>query len=210
MVACALVLAASTLSLGACDGHERALDALSPDDSVGTLREMKASVATEPGAVPEMYTYRALFAGMRRDALEQQAPTDPRSTPPTCTPDSTRTFPAGSRRCEWDTRFARDSAVAHVIAVYATERGIDVAHDITILRPLPLDVDGMRLAGAIADAFERQTSILDRREQRVDRGSAYFRLTHTGPKPRFIAEITLAQKGGREQLTVHLSHVAAR
>ncbi len=77
-------------------------------------------------------------------------------------------------------------------------------------RDLPLDVDGLRLARALATAFETQTSVLDRRDETFEGHTAHIRVGAVSSSRRQnFAEITVEQKGGREQLTVRLSRSLA-
>jgi len=90
-----------------------------------------------------------------------------------------------------------------------TQAGRPMCDDDTS-RDLPLDVDGLRLARTIATAFERQTSVLDRRDESFEGHTAHIRVGATSSSRRQnFAEVTVEQKGGREQLTVKLSRSAA-
>lgn len=201
----ATVLGSAWVATG-CRGGDSDIEPLSPLDSAATTREVAASLAGYVASGSQSYTFRELYAGMRRAELERRARAEP-SPPPECAADTTRGAPARQERCSFDTRFRRDSAPAHVEVVYVPERGGELARDITVSRQLPLDVNGLRLARALADAFERQTSVLDRRDESFDRSSAHIRVGSTSAARQNFAEVSVEMKGGRELLTVRLARI---
>jgi hypothetical protein len=183
-------------------------ESLSPQDSIATAREADASLAGDVAdAAAQSYSYRELHAGMTRSALERRAPVDEQAGKPVCDviPPS-RTTPAVQRHCVFEARFPRDDSRAHVEATYVREHGTEVAREIIVSRDLPLDVDGLRLARALATAFERQTSVLDQRDESFGRNAAHIRVgAMSSTRRQNFAEVTVEQRGGRERLTVRLS-----
>jgi hypothetical protein len=195
--------------LAACDdGRPRDDEPLSAQDSLATARETAASLAGGVSGT-QAYTYRALYAGMSRAALEDRAPSRT-SREIQCAPDTTRGALPRQRRCTFDTHFPRDDAPAHVEVSYVPARAGEVATEIVVSRELPLDVDGLRLARALAGEFERQTSVLDRREESFDRHSAHIRVGATSAARLNFAEVTVEKRAGRDLLTVRLTRAPAR
>ncbi|HEX7979963.1 MAG TPA: hypothetical protein VF461_15245 [Gemmatimonadaceae bacterium] len=187
-------------------------ESLSPQDSVATAREAAASLAGDHAdAAAQAYSYRELYAGMPRSVLEKRAPADESAGKIECDDVApTRAMPMPQRHCVFDARFRRDDSPAHVEVTYAKERGVEVAHEIIVSRDLPLDVDGLRLARALASAFEAQTSVLDRREESFEGHTAHIRVgAMSSSRRQNFAEVTVEQKGGRERLTVRLSRSLA-
>ena len=217
-----LLLAAlvGTVAGTGCRGGNQDEEPLSPQDSIATAREASESLAGDVAdAAVQAYSYRELYAGMSRRALETRAPADERAGKPTCEdvpePASKAHTPTLhsaplQRHCEFDARFRRDGSSAHVEVTYAREHGGEVAREIIVSRDLPLDVDGLRLARTIASAFERQTSVLDRREETFEGHTAHIRVgAMSSTRRQNFAEVTVEQKGGRERLTVRLSRSVA-
>lgn len=195
--------------LSGCNADVQEREPLSPGDSVATAREAAASLAGNVAPGAQTYSYRELYAGMTRRALEQRAPVDS-ATGMRCEPDTTRGAAPRQTHCAFDTRFPRDEAPAHVEVIYVPERGGEVARDITVSRALPLDVDGPLLARALATAFEKQTTFLDRREESFGKHSAHIRVGATSAARLNYAEVMVEMKAGREQVTVHLTRMVAR
>ena len=186
---------------------------LSPQDSIATAREAAASFSGDvaPDAAARSYSYRELYAGMPRSVLEKRAPADVNAGKMSCDdiPPS-RAMPTPQRHCVYDARFRRDDSAAHVEVTYAKEHGVEVAHEIIVSRDLPLDVDGLRLARALASAFEAQTSVLDRRDESFEGRTAHIRVgAMSSSRRQNFAEITVEQRAGRDRLTVRLSRSVA-
>jgi hypothetical protein len=195
-----------------CRGGIQDEEPLSPQDSIATAREAAASLNGDVAdAAAQSYSYRGLYAGMPRGALEKRAPADGGAGKTTCDDVApSRTAPAPQRHCVFDARFRRDGSPAHIEVTYAREKGVEVAREIVVSRDLPLDVDGLRLARALASAFEAQTSVLDRRDESFEGHTAHIRVGAVSSSRRQnFAEVTVEQKGGREQLTVRLSRSLA-
>ena len=110
--------------------------------------------------------------------------------------------------CAYDAVLAPDSAALHVDVVYAAPSPAQAertAREITITRDLPLDVDGVRLAQTLADAFERQTALFDRREASYGPHLARVQMgTVNGAHLNYV-DITVTWHVGREQLVVKMS-----
>ena len=192
----------AAVSVTACGG-DGTDEPLSAQDSVATANEIRASLAGRGGE--QTYTYRGVYAGMSRSALEQRAPMDSSSVAPSCDGEPSRADAGTPRRCEFDALFRRDRASAHVEVSYVKERGGETVGDLTVARDLPLDVDGLRLARAIASAFERQTSVLDHREESFTPRGAHIRVGATSGARQNYAEVTVEERRGRQRLIVHLS-----
>lgn len=167
------------------------------DDTGGTDRELRASLAGGEAAGGRSYSYRGMHAGMARDSLERRLA--PRAQPPVCHPSAEA---AEEMVCAYDARTGPDSGEVHVEATYAGRLG---AREIVVTRQLPLDVDGVRAARELAAAFERQTSLLDRRDASFGHHEAQVRMgTASAANPNFV-DLTLAPRLGREILTVRMS-----
>ena len=202
------------LSLTACqkpaDDDPKQGTLTSAPDSVATMREISASITGDAPPGRQSYAYRSLYAGMVREKLERAAPAMSPSPG-----DSTRCQPSPKAPvellCTYDVTLAPDSAAARIEITYAAElsHGIRSAREITVTRQLPLDVDGVRLAAALADAFERQTALLDSRDASYGHHQAHVRMgTLNATRPNF-AEVTVSPRLGRDVLVVKLSHGVA-
>ena len=221
-----LVLLLSILLPG-CEGSANRDETRLPlQDSVATAREVAASLEEAAAASSQEYTYRRLHAGMSRAELEARVVPDVPSHGESCAADSVHTR---ELVCDMDVRTAPDSMVAHIHVVYASEdapatlltsrvsrptpndgaRSGLTAREITVSRALPLDVDGVSVAKALADAFERQTRLLDRREASYGHQQAIVRVGSMSSGRQNFAEVTVVTKGGREVLTVRLSRSPA-
>lgn len=172
-------------------------------DTVATTREAEASLAGEGAPGAQTYAYRGLYAGMTRARLEKAiGVTAPDSA---CHTASSRGH--DDLVCSYAAALGpRHDRVAIEATYNAAAKGADaVARIITVVRELPLDVDGVRLAQLLADAFERQTSLLDKRDAEYGRHMANVRMgTLRGARENY-ADVTIQFKNGREILTVRLS-----
>lgn len=198
----------SLLILGAlisCDqGHAApGVSGESLQDTLATAREARVSLAggVAPGA--QTYSYRGLYAGMTRARVEAGIGVT--------APDSAcRTVTSHGHDdlvCSYDATVGADHDRMAVEATYASaaKRGEAVARIVTVVRELPLDVDGVRLAQLLADAFEQQTSLLDKRDAEYGRHMAMVRMgTLRGARENY-ADVTIQFRAGREILTVKLS-----
>jgi hypothetical protein len=191
--------------IAACDqGH--AAPGMSGEmlqDTVATVREARVSLAggVAPGA--QTYSYRGLYAGITRAMLETGIGV--------AVPDSA-CKPAASRGhddlvCTYEATVGPSHDHVSVEATYprATNAGEAVARIVTVTRELPLDVDGVRLAQMLADAFEQQTSLLDKRDAEYGRHMAMVRMgTLRGARENYV-DVAIQFRNGREILTVKLS-----
>lgn len=169
-------------------------------DTVATMREARVSLAggVAPGA--QTYSYRGLYAGMTRALLETAIGTS--------VPDSACKSVASRGHddlvCDYAATVGPDRDRVSVEATYS-HAGAAVARIVTVTRELPLDVDGVRLAQLLADAFEQQTSLLDKRDAEYGRHMAMVRMgTLRGARENY-ADVTIQFHNGREILTVKLS-----
>lgn len=202
-----LLLAAS---LTACDsGGDRGSDgAVSAQDSVATVGEIRSSL--EGGRAPgkQSYSYRGLYAGMTRAALE--ALMGP-SAAAAAKPCAAAAKSVGDTTCVYSTVLGTDSARVSVTATYALEprAAAWLAREIIVLRELPLAVDGVQVARGLSDAFAEQTALLDSRDATYGHHSAVVRMgTIRGERQNF-ATVTVTQRQGREEMTVTLSRAGA-
>lgn len=205
-LAAALAVAAS---LAACQGNDSRPDDgdVSTQDSIVTATEIRASLegGTAPGK--QSYLYRGLYAGMTRSALEgKMSPSAADSAGP-CQPSTVK---EGGTTCRYDTVLGTDSARVAVSATYLGDPrgGSAVAREITIVRELPIDVDGVRVVKELADAFAAQTTLLDRRESTYGHHSATVRMGTIKGERENYATVVVADKHGREELTVTLTRAA--
>ena len=197
----------------ACDaGPDPKLGSLSSaTDSAATAREVRASLTGEAPPGRQSYSYRGLYAGMPRSRLELLAPDTVAVSPP----DSARCAPSArfptELQCAYDARLSPDSALARLEVTYTAlpPHGERAAREITITRSLPIDVDGVRLAGELADAFDGQTALLDARDASYGHHQAHVRMGTTSAAHPNFAEVTVSPLAGREVLVVKLSRGAA-
>ena len=205
----ALALTLALLAIAACQ------EAAPPDpkqgiltsapDSAATISEARASLSGETAPGADAYSFRGLWAGIPRPRLEAalRAPASDSAAPAACAPSVKAPT---ELVCDYDARLGVDGASVHVQATYTPGGGTSpmVARELSVTRALPLDVDGVRLAGVLADAFEKQTTLLDSRDASYGRHEAHIRMgTLNGARTHF-AEVTVAAHGGREQLVVRM------
>ena len=197
-------------SLGAChDSDSRPDDGgFSAQDSIATATEVRASLegGTAPGK--QSYMYRGLYAGMTRPALEGRMTPSAADSVGGC---QRSTAKDGGTTCTYDTVLGTDSARVAVSATYVSDArsGSSVAREITIVRQLPIDVDGVRVVKELADAFAAQTTLLDHRESTYGHHSATVRMGTIKGERENYATVVVAEKHGREELTVTLTRAAA-
>ena len=191
--------------LASCDqGHApNTLSGETLQDTVATAREARASLEGSAAAGAQTYSFRGLYAGMTRSRLEAGIG----ATVPDSSCRSVRARGHDDLVCVYDATIGPGRDRISVEATYHAggRPGDAVARIIAVTRELPLDVDGVRLAQLLADAFEGQTSLLDRRESEYGRHSAMVRMgTLRGTRENY-ADVTIQPRGGREILTVKLS-----
>lgn len=174
-------------------------------DSLATAAEVHASItgATAPHA--ESYSYRGLYSGIARERVDSLlaasgVPVDANA----CQPGSK--VPA-ELVCSYATALGVDHAHVRLDVTYTAPNthGERVAREITVTRELPLNVDGVQVAGALADAFERQTTLLDTRDASYGRHMAHIRMGTLNGARAHYADVTVTSHSGREELTVKMS-----
>ena len=173
-------------------------------DSLATLAEIRASIAGEHAPGAEAYSFRGVYAGMPQTRLDAKLLSSGNAADSGSCMASPKT-PA-ELLCTRNARLGEDRAPVRLDVVYAATAaaGPRVAREITVTRELPLDVDGVRVAAALADAFEQQTKLLDSRDATYGHHSAHIRMgTLNGARAHF-AEVTVAAHSGREELTVKM------
>jgi hypothetical protein len=196
------VCAVSLALLGACDGgatdgHTESVP-LSARDSLATAREIQASLAGDVAPGRQTYTYRGLYAGMSRAQLESRV-----RAPANCAPENA----SADLVCVYESTIGFDGAQVRVEAAWGVKdsHGDRMARTITVSRELPLDVDGVRLARALSDAFEAQTALLDKRDASYGHHQAQVRMgTVNGARQNFV-DLSVAPAAGRELLMVKMS-----
>ena len=206
-LAAALLFVASVI---ACQNDsDRASDTGFPvQDSIATAGEIRASLegGTAPGK--QSYLYRGLYAGMTRAALESRMGRSSADMSARCAPVVGR---VGDVTCAYDAVLGPDSAHVAISATFANDARTpsSLAREITVVRQLPIVVDGVRVAKGLSDAFAAQTVLLDRREAAYGRHSALVRMGTMRGERENHATVTVEDKHGREELTVTLARAAA-
>lgn len=196
--------------LAACQGSDSRPDdgGFSAQDSIATATEVSASLegGTAPGK--QSYLYRGLYAGMTRPALEGKIGPAAADSAGRCQPSTSR---EGGTTCTYDTVLGTDSARVAISATYVSDArgGSPVAREITIVRELPIAVDGVLVVKELGDAFAAQTALLDRRESTYGHHSATVRMGTINGQRQNYATVVVAEKHGREELTVTLTRAAA-
>lgn len=193
---------------GACEGgtadDQRQSVSLPPQDSLETAREIHASVSGDVAPGAQAYSFRGLYAGMTRALLERHARPPASSSEASC---HEAPPPSPDLSCAYAVTLGPDSARVGLEVQYgaALAHGERVARTITVTRALPLDVDGVRLARVLSDAFAAQTSLLDKRDVSYGRHQAQVRMgTVNGVRKNYV-DLTVMLRGSRELLTVKLS-----
>jgi hypothetical protein len=206
-----LCVAAAVLAfvVSACgtSGRDDSAGQLSAQDSAATAREVRSSLAGEMAPGAQAYSYRGLYAGLSRSRLEDHALGLRSGQQPACTPSGKQN---DELSCAYDAVLGPDKAPVHVDVVYAVE-GVPtgrIAREVAVTRELPLDVDGVRVARQLADAFEKQTALLDRRDAAYGHHQARVQMgTVNGARLNYV-DVTVAPRTGREVLTVKMSRSA--
>jgi hypothetical protein len=171
---------------------------------MATAREISASLAGESAPGADAYSYRGLYAGMARSRIEAKvAAAGVRPDTSAC---HVPPKPPGELACGYDVMLGPDHAHVHLDVTYApaAANGIRQAREITVTRQLPLDVDGVRVSGALADAFAAQTTLLDTRDATYGHHQAHVRMGTLNGARAHYAEVTVVTHSGREELTVKL------
>jgi hypothetical protein len=185
----------------------------SMQDSIATANEVRASLEGEVAPGKQAYSYRGFYAGMTRSRLEAQvrrAPGEGGVTP--CQPSLKQ---PEELSCVYEAVVGADSTPVHLDVTYAVEgpgrsgaaggEQDRIVREITVVRELPIDVDGVSLAKALSDAFDRQTALLDRRDASYARHQAHVQMgTVSGARPNYV-EMTVMPHLGREELTVKMT-----
>jgi hypothetical protein len=201
----AVLLACAASACGSGSGARDDNSVISVQDSTATAGEVRASLAGEVAPGAQAYSYRGLYAGIPRSRLEARSLRLAPHHPSNCH----ATGKLGDElTCEYDVTLGPDSAAVHVEAVFApdgTPATGRVAREVTVSRQLPLDVDGVRVARQLADAFEKQTALLDKRDATFGHHQAQVRMgTVNGVRLNYV-DVNVTPKGGREVLTVRMS-----
>lgn len=202
-----VLLLASAGSACGTGGGDESDQAISAQDSAATAAEVRASLAGESAPGAQAYSYRGVYAGIPRSRLEMRT----LHLPPPSRHASTCQVTGKLNEeltCLYDVRLGPDSASVHVEAVFGAD-GLPpagpVAREVTVTRELPLDVDGVRLAQQLSDAFEKQTALLDRRDATFGHHQALVRMgTMNGARLNYV-DMTVMPRGGREILIVKMS-----
>jgi hypothetical protein len=180
----------------------------SAQDSMATTNEVRASIAGEVAPGAQDYSYRGLYAGITRSRLER------RTLPPAtgdASPCQASLKQPDELTCVYQAALGPDSAQVRIEALYGAENAAKerVAREVTVIRELPIDVDGVRLARELSDAFDRQTALLDRRDASYGHHQAHVQMgTVSGSHKNFV-EMTVMPHTGREELTVKMTRGGA-
>lgn len=177
---------------------------ISAQDSAATATEVRASLSGDVAPGAQAYSYRGLFAGIPRSQLEGRTFHLARGSAPACQASGKG---SSELTCEYDVLLGPDSASVHVQAVFAdsTPAAGRVAREVTASRGLPLNVDGIRVARQLSDAFEKQTALMDRRDAVFGHHQALVRMgTVNGSRLNYV-DVSVEPRGGREILTVKMS-----
>jgi hypothetical protein len=203
-VACMGVLLLAGIAAACTTGGDDYGQPISAQDSAATAAEVRASLSGDVAPGAQAYSYRGLFAGIPRSRLEGRTLHRERTGAAACRPSGKA---AEELTCEYDVLLGPDSASVHVQAVFAESTSTvgRVAREVTASRGLPLNVDGVRLARQLSDAFERQTALMDRRDAVFGHHQALVRMgTVNGSRLNYV-DVNVEPRGGREILTVKMS-----
>jgi hypothetical protein len=206
LITCIGVLLASSTAAACGTGGDDYGQPISAQDSAATATEVRASLSGDVAPGAQAYSYRGFFAGIPRSQLEGRTLRLPRGRVATCASSGK----GGSELvCEYDVVVGPDSASVHVQAVFAesTSTAGRVAREVTVSRGLPLNVDGVRVARQLSDAFEKQTALMDRRDAVFGHHQALVRMgTVNGARLNYV-DLNVEPRGGREILTVKMSRI---
>ena len=196
-------LFALVLIVCGCDSASQA--DVPPNPHAGALDSAAMSIelrASTTGAAPpkqQSYSYRGLHAGMNRTELETRIG----ARPERC--DSLRA-PPPAFTCTYEASVPPDGARLSLDVTYLTLPAAQAptAVEIAVTRELPLAVDGVQLAQHLADAFEKQTSLLDSRDATFGHHTATVRMGTTSHSPQNFVALSVTPQKGREELGVRL------
>jgi hypothetical protein len=205
LAACIPVLLLAGAAAGCGTGGDLSNQAISAQDSAATAAEVRASLAGDVAPGAQAYSYRGLYAGIPRSRLEARTF---HLAPGHASACQTTGKLGDELTCEYDVRLGPDSAPVHVQTVFGADGSPPtgrVAREVTVTRELPLDVDGVRVAQQLSDAFARQTALLDRRDATFGHHQAQVRMgTMNGARLNYV-DLTVMPRGGREILAVKMS-----
>lgn len=197
------------LATGAACGDERPSRSVAdanPQDTSATTRELGASLAGAGAPRGEAYSYRGLYAGLTQGQLERILGSSPADSV-RCHPE---VKPVGEMSCTYHPRLGPDSAHVDVDVTYSAATDTSrVARTITVTRALPLDADGVAVAAGLADAFERQTTFLDKRDATYGEHVAQVRMGSVNAARLNYVDVNVSPLHGREVLVVKMSRTGA-
>lgn len=203
--ACLVVVAITACQSGGEQGSDTSV---SVQDSIATVGELHASL--EGGRAPgkQAYTYRGLYAGMPRAALQSLVAGRVAVGASPCTAAAKG---IADTTCTYKTVLGPDAAPVTVAATFTIEphTAMWLAREITVVRDLPIAVDGVRVAKGLSDAFAEQTVLLDSRDASYGHHTAVIRMGTIRTDRQNFATVIVAPKEGREELTVTLSRSGA-
>ena len=203
---CAGVVLLAGIATACSTGGDDSGQPISAQDSAATATEVRASLSGDVAPGAQAYSYRGLFAGIPRSQLEGHTLRIPRGQTPACKPSGK----TGTELvCDYDVLLGPDSASVHVQAVFAesTSTAGRVAREVSVSRGLPLNVDGVRVARQLSDAFEKQTALMDRRDAVFGHHQALVRMgTVNGARLNYV-DVIVEPRAGREFLTVKMSRI---
>ena len=198
------VIVLVTLAIAGCQDERTAQAAaeVSVQDSTATVHEVRSSLAGQGAPRGEAYSYRGLYAGLTQGRLEQILGT-PAGDSSRCHPEEK---PVGEIGCTYVAPLGPDSARVEVSVAYVAGKDTSrIARTITVTRSLPLDVDGVLVASSLADAFERQTTFLDKRDATYGEHRAQVRMGSVNAARLNYVDVTVSPVHGREVLVVKMS-----
>ncbi len=205
---CAACLAVASFTACQSGGDQGSDTSVSVQDSIATVGELRASL--EGGRAPgkQAYSYRGLYAGMPRAALQTLVAGGVAPGASHCTAAAKG---IADTTCTYETVLGPDAAPVTVAATFTIEprTALWLAREITVVRELPIAVDGVRVAKGLSDAFAEQTVLLDSRDASYGHHTAVVRMGTMRTDRQNFATVIVAPKLGREELTVTLSRSGA-